>query len=244
MGDALHGSSGTNLKVIENSEIWFTMMVKIKTAFRMNVLIFILEVFAICWMFSGINSGILAASRLYALRYFTVDSNILMGIAALVMAVDEHKVLKGEKREVSQSCFVFKLVGTVGVTLTMLVTVFFLTPTMGPVYGYLSLFSHSNFLLHLLNPVLSIISFVRYEKTDKIAFKHTFTGIVPMLIYAVYYMASAVSHSENGEIAKGYDWYGFFIGGIKSAVIVVPVMLIVTFGISAVLWKLNRLKKS
>ena len=215
-------------------------MKKLKTATILNICIVILEVFAVAWMMSGRNSGLLLASRLRALRYFTVDSNILMGIFALIAAVDQRKVLKGEKEGVSTSTYILKLTGTVGVTLTMLVTIFFLAPTMAPTYGFLALFTYSNFFLHLLNPILSILCFLCFEKTDRITFRHTVTGIVPMLLYAVYYVGAAVSHSENGVVAKGYDWYGFLAAGVRSAFVVLPLLILITWGISAVLWKLNR----
>ena len=134
-------------------------MKKIKKAYILNIIIFALEVFAITWMMSGLNSGALSSSRIAMLKYFTVDSNILMGIIALIVCLDERKVIKGQKDKISNSSYILKLVGTVGVTLTMLVTIFFLTPTMAPKYGLLGLFYYSNFFLHLLNPILSIIVF-------------------------------------------------------------------------------------
>ena len=212
----------------------------LKKAYIMNICIFVLEVFAVTWMMSGLSGGVLTSSRLATLKYFTIDSNILMGIFALIAVFDQRKVLNGKKDEVSVRTYVLKLVGTVGVTLTMLVTIFFLGPTMGKTYGFFSLFEKSNFFLHLVNPVLSIIVFLCFEKSTKIAFRHTFTGTIPMILYAVYYVAETVRHMENGAIAKGYDWYGFFFLGIKSAFIVLPILLIITWLISAALWKLNK----
>lgn len=218
-------------------------MRKLKTAFILNVCIFILEVFAILWMMSGINSGVLSSARLAMFRYFTVDSNILMGIFALIAAIDQWRVLRGKKPDMSVACYVLKLVGTVGVMLTMLVTIFFLAPTMGATYGVLSLFAYSNFFLHLLNPVLSIVTFLAFERTRKIAFGHTFTGIIPLVIYAIYYTAAALAHTQDGVIARGYDWYGFFFLGVKSAFIVLPLIIAITYGISVLLWRLNRTGK-
>ncbi len=215
---------------------------KLKKAYILNICLFALEVFAIGWMMSGLSAGVLSAGRLSTLKYFTVDSNILMGIFALIAALDQGKVLRGKKGEVSAWTYVLKLVGTVGVTLTMLVTIFFLGPTLGRTYGFFSLFEKSNFFLHLANPVLGIIVFLCFEKSTKIAFRHTFTGIIPMVLYGIYYVSETVRHMENGVIAKGYDWYGFFFLGIKSAFIVLPILVIITWLISAVLWKLNRSK--
>ena len=213
-----------------------------RTALILNICIFLLEVFAVCWMMTGFSAGLLSAARLTALKYFTVDSNILMGITALIMAVDQSRVLKGKKSEVPASGYLLKLVGTVGVTLTMIVTVFYLAPTTAAVYGPFAMFYGSNIFLHLLNPLLSIIMFVCFEKTEKIAFRHTLTGIIPMVIYAVYYVAAALSHTHNGVIDKGYDWYGFFFAGPRSALIVAPMLVLLAWGISCALRKMNRRK--
>ena len=217
-------------------------MEKWKKACILNSLIVILEVIAITWMISGITESALAISGFRALRYFTVDSNILLGIFSLIAAIDERRVWKGRKEDVSALSLILKLMGTVGVTLTMLVTVFYLTPTTMQRYGLLGMYKGSNFLLHLVNPILAIFVFLRCERTSRIAFRHTWTGIIPMLIYAVYYVAEAVRHSDNGLIAPGYDWYGFFFNGVKSGVIMVPLLIFITYMISYVLWRLNRRK--
>lgn len=212
-----------------------------KRAFVANIIIFILEVFANIWMMTGVSlkgaTGTLSAARLAMFKFFTVDSNVLLGIVALLVAVEEYRVMKGKKEELSSKSYILKLVGTVGVTLTMLVTVFFLAPTMG-----MGVFYNSNLFLHVINPLLSIVTFVFFEKSLKIGFVHTFTGIIPMVIYACYYVTVTLMHAPGGVIAKGYDWYGFFAFGLKSGVIVVPLLVVITYIISLVLWKWNRRK--
>ncbi len=110
-------------------------MKKRKIAFALNLVIVVFTVIALVWMTSGIHAGLLAESKLAALKFFTVDSNILMGIASLIVAIDLWKVIKGKKDVLSIFSYVAALIGTVGVTLTMLVTVFFLAPTMAATYG-------------------------------------------------------------------------------------------------------------
>lgn len=216
----------------------------LKKAYILNLCLFVLEVFAIGWMMSGLSGGVLSARKLATLKYFTVDSNILLGIAALIAAIDQRKVLRGEKGEVSLSTLILKLSGTFGGTLTMLVTIFFLGPTLGRTYGFFSLFEKSNFFLHLVNPVLGIVTFLCFEKSFRIAFRHTFTAIIPLVLYAVYYVIVTLSHTVNGVVAKGYDWYGFFFLGVKSAYIVLPVIIVISWLISFALWKLNRTPKA
>lgn len=211
-----------------------------KKAVVLNIAIFVLVVVAVVWMMTDNSEFSLSGRRLQAFRYFTVDSNILMGIAAGVMAVAQTGVLKGKKESVAPWLYVFKLVSTVGVAITMLVTVFYLgfvIPT-----GFLSLFYHSNFIMHLAVPVLSIVVFVLYEKTDSAALKCNFFSFVPIVLYGIYYGITAYAHMENGVVTQGYDWYMFFRFGASSALIILPFFLGFAFLVSFVLWKLNRVK--
>lgn len=217
-------------------------MKRIKVAYYLNICIVLLEVLANLWMTSGIQifakTEVLSASKLAMLKYFTVDSNILMGVAALIYAICCRQVLSKKRDSIPLWVSSLQLLSVVSVTLTFMVTVFFLAPT-AP-YNWILLFADSNFLLHLLNPILAIITFVGFEKRDDLNFYHTFIGIVPMLIYAVFYIIATVTHAPGGVIEYGYDWYGFFIGGLKSGFIVVPIIIAITYLFSFVLWKLNR----
>ncbi len=219
-------------------------MQKTKKAFIFNLIIVVLEILSVIWMMSGIklreDYGTLSAERLKSLKYFTIDSNILMGLFSLIAAVEELNVLKGKKEDISKITYVLKFVGVVGVTLTMLVTIFFLTPTGAAKYGLFGYFKNSNLFLHLINPVISLVCFLCFERTDKIKFPYTFAGLIPMAIYSVYYGIVSVLHMENGIIVDGYDWYGFLKMGVKSIVIVVPIFFLITYFVGFVIWKLNR----
>lgn len=214
-------------------------MEKLKRAFAMNITIIVLEIFSNLWMMSGVTlhgqATALSAARLAMFKYYTVDSNVIMGIVAIIMARMQWQILKGKRTEISVAGYLLKLIGTVGVTLTMLVTLFFLLPTMG-----VGVLLNSNLFLHVVNPILSIVSFVCLEKTDCLTLKHSIFGIVTLVIYAVYYVAVTVGHAPGGIIAEGYDWYGFFVLGLKSGFVIVPIIILITYIISFFLWKFNR----
>ena len=211
-----------------------------KRAATLNLCIVILEILGVAWTMSGPHAGVLAEAGLVTLRYFTIQSNILMGAAALVAALAERKVLAGERSEVPLSVCTLKLVATAAVTLTMLITIFFLAPTMRAAYGLFGLFAYANLFLHLINPALSIFTFLRFERTEDIPFRHTFIGAIPAFLYGLYYIAVTLAHTTKGVIEEGYDWYGFFFAGIESIAFVLPAIVLLTFGISVALWKLNR----
>ena len=201
-------------------------------AFILNILIVVLVTVATVWMMTSPALLALTASRLGALKYFTVDSNILVGVAALLMAISQYR------GKVAPWLYVLKLVATVGVTITMLVTVFYLGFVVST--GYFSMFQGSNFFFHLIVPLLSIIVFVFFEKTDCIAFKCNFLSFIPIVLYGIYYAVSVLTHMENGAVQKGYDWYKFFQFGVKSILIVYPFFLGFTFLVSFALWKVNK----
>ena len=214
----------------------------IKKAIVINVLISVLVVIAVIWMMTDTSSISLSGRRLQAFRFFTVDSNILMGISAAFMAIAQMQVIKGKRKSISTALYVLKLASTVAVAITMLVTVFYLgfvIPT-----GFFSLFYHSNFIMHLAVPVLSIVVFVLYEKTDCIALKHNLFSYIPLVLYGIYYAIATFSHMKNGVVEKGYDWYQFFKFGTKSVLLVYPFFAGFVFLLSYVLWKLNRAGKS
>lgn len=220
-------------------------MNNIKKRFILNIILFAFVLFATLWMMSGVTiagtTSTLSAARWGMLKYFTVDSNILMGIIALWAAILDYQIIKGKRKELPNYCYVLYLMGTVGVTLTMLVTIFFLAPTsVGP---WIALFSNSNFFLHLINPLVAIIIFVGLLRTKNISFVSTFIGIIPLILYAIYYVIVSVAHSANGRVLPGYDWYGFFVLGVKSGFVIVPLIVLITYGISVCLWKINKGKK-
>ena len=217
-------------------------MKRFRIAYILNLCLALLEVLAPIWMSSGLVGGVLTTSGAEMFKFFTIDSNVLMGIIALFTALQLRQVIRGQREDLSTACYVWNLAGTVGVTLTMLVTVFFLEPTMAPQFGLFALFAGSNFLLHLFNPLRAIVTFTVFEKTRKIPFRHTLTGIVPMVLYAVFYLANCMRHAVNGMVDIAYDWYGFLAGGVKTVWIVIPVIFLFTWLISIALWRLNRRK--
>ena len=216
----------------------------LKKSFIMNILIFIIVVLGIIFMMTGFkfmgNHEVLSSTGLSPFRFYTVDSNIFVGISALILIIYESLLLKGKIKEIPKYAYVIKYIGTVAVTLTFLVTLLYLAPMFGD--KFILLYLNSNLLFHLIVPLLSIISFVFLERI-KLDFKYTFYGVSTMLIYGIYYGINAYVHQIDGIVPTEYDWYGFVRGGISSMYIVYIVMFIITYGISFVIYKLNKVKE-
>lgn len=215
------------------------------TSIILNSIIFVLVFFATFCMVAGIelmndSPEILAftSSNLEAFKYFTVDSNVLAGIAAVVFIIFQFRLAKGKIAAIPKAVYALKLAGTTGVTLTMLVTVFFLIPQFGK--NWFILFMNNNLFFHLIIPVLCIISFCFFEPMGLYEFSISLFGIIPMALYGIAYTLNIAAHVNGPTPLKDYDWYNFLNGNLANAFISIPLMLIVTWAISLGLWGLNR----
>ncbi|MBR3673467.1 MAG: hypothetical protein IKN65_04135 [Clostridia bacterium] len=217
--------------------------IKLKISLIINIIIVILTVIASVIMFTGFRfmygyEIVLESTKLGMLRFFTVDSNMFMGIVALLFAIDEINVLQEKRDDISINKYILKLMGTSGVGLTFLIVFTYLGQISE--YGLSSLLMNSNLFFHLIIPIFSILNFIIFEKTDKMNYKYTFYGIIPTVAYAIYYLSNILYHMENGEVSVKYDWYWFVQNGIWTAVIVAPTILVLSYVISYVLWILNK----
>ena len=200
----------------------------------LNLVIFILMVFGAIVMFTGFKfmhgeEVALETTKLGILKFFTFQSNVFMGIVALLFAITKIR---------STALYVWKLIATGAVTLTFLIVFgdFWLALKI-PI---MSMLQNGNLLYHLVIPVLSILTFVFFERTERIKFRYTFLGMIPTFVYAIFYAIVVFTHMENGVVPKEYDWYGFTNAGIYAGIAVIPAMLILSYIICFLLWLANR----
>lgn len=217
-------------------------MEDVKKSLVLNFLIFILVLFGVVFMFLGIrfmNVGIvLSINGLEALKFFTVDSNIFVGVSSILFFVYEFLFIKKKINIIPKFVYHFKYVATVSVMLTFIVTAFFLVPTSK--YNWLAFYSNSNLFFHLIVPIFSLISFCFYEKTDFIGFKHVFLSLIPIITYGIFYTISVLSHLYGGAVSFKYDFYGFLRFGVDSMFLVIFLVLILSLVLGFIVRKLNK----
>ena len=215
----------------------------LKISFIINIVIFIMVLLGTIFMITGFkfmsNTEVLATTGLSLFKFYTVDSNIFAGLASLILIIYEILILNKRIDKIPKFAYIMKYIGTVAVSLTFLVTLFYLAPSYGKNFWFL--YQNSNLLFHLLVPILSFISFVCFEKI-KLNFKYTFYGVSTMILYGIYYVSNILIHQENGKVAFEYDWYGFVQNGVSSIFIVFPVILLITYLIGLIIYKLNSYK--
>lgn len=134
-------------------------------------------------------------------RYFTVLSNILGAMAALLMAISQ---IGGS---VSRPVFLLKYLGTVSVTLTFLTVLLFLAPSQG---GFAQWFSGDFFYTHLIGPLLAILSFCLLER-QPMRLGTAMMGLLPMLLYGAVYLYKVMLAPEAH---RWDDFYGFNRNGM------------------------------
>lgn len=137
---------------------------------------------------------------LMAFRYFTVLSNAFCAVSALIMAVAQ---ISGT---VPAAVLVFKYMGAVGVTVTLLTVFLFLGPTQG---GYGHLLKGDNLYMHLIGPLLAIVSF-RFLERDRMPLAAALLGVVPVMLYGMVYLYKIILAPED---RRWEDFYGFNHGG-------------------------------
>ena len=131
-----------------------------------------------------------------AFRYFTVQSNAFCAAASLLMCL-----FPG-----ARWAWTLKYVGTAAVTVTMLTVLLFLGPSMG---SYKPLLTGPDFFMHLLTPLLALLSFLVFERRG-MGFAAALWGMLPVALYGVRYLYKAVFAPED---RRWEDFYGFNKGG-------------------------------
>ncbi len=217
-------------------------MKKIKISIVINIMIFLLVVFGLIIGLAGIPFlGAKGRSSFgYLIKYFTVESNLFMGITALLLGINQILFLKKDIK-INKIIFILDFIASVSVAITLFTVLFFLGPVVYN-WNFLPLYSGVSFFYHLVVPVLGMVVFILFESTNEFnILKTSIFGIIPFLVYSVFYIIASISHMDNGKVQSGYDWYGFLSFGIPIFILLMFIMLGATFLISFLILKLNRI---
>ena len=131
-----------------------------------------------------------------ALRYFTFLSNAFCALGSLCMFIAPEYT----------ACWILKYISTVAVTVTMLTVFLFLAPTFKTLTGLLK---GSELFMHLLTPLMAIISLCVFER-HPLSFPLAITGVIPVLLYGAWYLYQIMYAPKE---KRWEDFYGFNRGG-------------------------------
>lgn len=201
------------------------------------------------------GSGSLVQNGLGSLRYFTMLSNIFVGIVAAAWLVSVGKGGIGKSNtdssdicnkdsedasintgKASPGVEQLKYIAASAVGLTFATVMFFL----GPIYGYGEMFKGYNLPLHLIIPVAAILeiiflSDVTYTRRDNLL------AVIPPLLYGIGYLANILINGI-GEWPATNDWYFFFYWGYPVGALIYVILLTAIWLIGFLMRKLQRTK--
>ena len=169
-------------------------------------------------------------------RFFTVDSHALLGLTSIISLI---AVILSTKKETEFPRWVaiLQLVGVAGPTLTFFTVAVYL----GPVLGYLLMLRGPNSLMHLITPVLGIVSITCFYEKNTIRFREVPLAVLPMVIYGIGYLLNIMANNGYGD--TNYDWYGFGQWGPWAGLGLFFLMIGLTFGLATLLYLPIRKKR-
>ncbi len=187
----------------------------------LHLIAVVLTVYSVQSFFTVGGDGNMSVAGAVAFRYFTVDSNILAAISSLVAIFCAARELQGLANP--PWIRIFRLLSVTSVALTFLTVMLFLGPF---VYGYPLMFVGVSLFMHLITPLIEVISFVWLESVgaERMKKRYMIIGITPMLVYGAVYLVMVVF------TGKWPDFYAFNTGGMFGLTVVI--MTAFTSGIS------------
>ena len=134
-----------------------------------------------------------------AFRFFTCLSNIWCSLTALLTAA------AGIAGNVPEWVWILKYTGTAGVAVTMLTVFLFLAPSVGKDWYGVLLKGSGNLFMHLLTPLMALVSFCVFERRG-MTFAQSLFGLLPVALYGPLYLYQ-ILYAPEGK--RWEDFYGF-----------------------------------
>ena len=186
------------------------------------------------WMRMYLTGGgsLLSSRGLMSLKYYTTLSNIFAGIAAVIMIVVLARTKSGK---VPVWAAVTKFASAVTVSVTFLVTLFFLAPTMG-IGG---LYKGELMFMHAVGPVLTVVSFFMNRDLPEMKTSSAPWATLPTILYGGVYSANIMLNGVGSGMNTN-DWYGFAAAGVRTVPFVYALMVLLTYLLSRVMRKVKR----
>lgn len=146
-------------------------------AFILNAAIVMMEIIGLIMSFSrhGMKS----------FQFYTEDSNMFALVSSLLFCAWTVTNGKKESALLPKWIHVMKYMSNCCLAVTFIVVITVLAPMAGPKGYQMMMLSNSMLFHHFLCPVISLISFIFFEKEPKIDVKHSFYALMPTIVYAL-----------------------------------------------------------
>lgn len=176
------------------------------------------------------RDGTLGGNGWSDLKYFTVESNLLVGVVAVCYLV--FRLAKGG--EIPKWLVALKFVSAASVFVTFTVVILFL----GPLYGYGRMYYGSNLFFHLLIPLAAIVEYVLFG--EEVSFRASFFALIPPVLYGIVYLTNCLINGVGSWDTVRHDWYSFLEWGYGVGIAIFFVIASVAWGLGIALRAGNK----
>ena len=166
------------------------------------------------------------------LKYFTVESNLLVGIVALLWVI--LRLVKGREGMPAFMTYL-KYLSAAAVFVTFTVVVCFL----GPLYGYGRMYYGANLFFHLLVPLAAIVEWALFEE-GKVSFRESFFAVIPPVLYGIGYLTNCIVNGVGSWETVRNDWYSFLEWGYGVGAAIFVVIALIAWGLGLALRAMNK----
>ena len=156
-------------------------MKRLKQALLVNSLIVLFEVVVFAMLISNFGRGF----DLSCVQYYTHYANLFSLLTSLGISIELAREITGRTPRTSYFSRLMRFMAVSTSTLTLVVVVFLLLPMDQFENAGELLFYHTNFLEHILCPVLSFYSFVFLGDYRDMGTKEAVVATLPTLLYAI-----------------------------------------------------------
>lgn len=193
-------------------------MNNIKNAETMNALkswvSLILSIFIIVAVFISVVQNLLSQPTelvqevgIKTFRMYTVLSNMFLSVAAALSIPFAVDGIRNKNYHLPRWIVNLTFVAVSVIFLTFIVSLCILSPFVG---FYEIMLEEGNLFLHTLVPLTAIILFMFINNYHNVKFKMCFVSLIPVFIYAVVYLISAIAiGEENGGWRDHYHFEEF-----------------------------------
>jgi len=198
-----------NKKIDLNFNSWKKYQYKRMWAMIGNALIVILCIFAIALRFGhDIDKYTGKIFTWRSLKYFTVQSNIFMGIVALIYLIFQGCYFKKETLPLSLNVINNTATTCVFVTFAVILFGAIGAPIFKPGFNVLEFYKGASAIMHGGLPIVAIFTWLFLENGKKIPLKYLWYIAIYGGIYAIFYLSCALTHLDaSGNPDPVYDWY-------------------------------------
>lgn len=169
-----------------------------------------------------------AATSLY--QFLTPNANTMTALAAALIVPFAIEGIRKKRFTYPKWVALLHYSGTVCTTLVMVFSVCVMS-----FFDREAAFGGRNFYLHLICPILVLISFFQVESNIRFSWKESMLCMIPIVLYAlVYFWQVVVIGFENG------GWNDFYhLTDFVPAYVSAPLMLLLALGISVGILKIS-----